>query len=724
MSIGALLRVEIGRIFRDRMTWLIIGLSMLIPITGYALFTMTYADDTLAARNLANPAMMGALGGVILFAVLTLYRLSRAHTARTDILTDAVVSPVTMAIAQMVALLAAATVGGMLTMLVHLPYVAIKMGDVFSLGDYITVYLSLVMMGMWFGCLLAAAVYQVTRRVDLSIVIVLVLVLLSMTGLAQDKYLLRWAVPLVSALSDVYTNAVVIRTVVYSRLVWLLIFSGLWCLSLLGIRRYGKGLVGSTLRNVRRPVALALALCLAGGGVAAYAGQPYVNNAPRDVLIDYSNAKVQKHIYLERTDVSLTPKPASGELQGKAAYRLRNLNQEPVRISARLASGYAVKSLTINGMPVTFEDPDEAILHERKIYFDLPPGKDLELVIEYEGMPKIATPFERTLYANVISPTYIELTTSSVAPILSVEADADGAPFIAEVRLPGDMIPMTIEYGETEMIEELPSGDKLWRLTREGNRINLYAADFVVEDVSMGGMRILFYHARKHESLLREAKIQQAIWDVMDFCIRNYGALPYDDERPLRVMQSSVFQFGGFAGDGISVMGENIFAGNGLVDPLRGAQQYEVLAHELVHQWWGSSCFFLDEEEWSAEGFTVYTTYLLMKEKFGDAYAKQNYVDVWQATYDDYQEGFYARHPEYLDKLPEEYALNIRDAGIGTQRYSEMPLKIMKAAELLGGEERMAEIMRTLFEGNGGIQILTYDMFLQACGLTKEDLAL
>ena len=55
-----------------------------------------------------------------------------------------------------------------------------------------------------------------------------------------------------------------------------------------------------------------------------------------------------------------------------------------------------------------------------------------------------------------------------------------------------------------------------------------------------------------------------------------------------------------------------------------------------------------------------------------------------------------------------------------------MPLKILKAEQLVGGEEAMDQILNSLFnrELDPMYPYLTYQEFLDACGLTEEDLSL
>ena len=129
---------------------------------------------------------------------------------------------------------------------------------------------------------------------------------------------------------------------------------------------------------------------------------------------------------------------------------------------------------------------------------------------------------------------------------------------------------------------------------------------------------------------------------------------------------------------------------------------------------------------WSAEGLTVYTTYRIAKELYGQAYAQQNYVDQWQQAVDDYYLNFYVRNPAYLDALPEQYRADIANSLAQVRQYSEMPLKILKAEQLVGGEQAMDEILHRLFnrELDWTYPYLTYQEFLDACGLTEEDLNL
>ena len=181
--------------------------------------------------------------------------------------------------------------------------------------------------------------------------------------------------------------------------------------------------------------------------------------------------------------------------------------------------------------------------------------------------------------------------------------------------------------------------------------------------------------------------------------------------------------------DGASLLDEMDFTAANLHDGGKGAVPGEVMIHELVHQWWGLGNMFdvaTADSPWSAEGLTVYTTYRIVKERYGPSYAQEHYVDQWQQAVDNYYLNFYVRNPDYLEALPEEERLEISNSLRYVRQYCEMPLKILKAEQLVGGEEAMDQILHDLFnrELDPMYPYLTYQEFLDACGLTEEDLSL
>ena len=144
-----LFRQESCRLLRSRSARLVILLTVLSPLAGLTFYHPATAD-TMLSLYLANPALAGGTAAGILFGVLTILELSRTDNTRADVLTDVVITPGSMAVIRLPALLTAALVSLGLTMLVWFPVTRIQTGSVFDTTDYILTYL--LFMGLALRC--------------------------------------------------------------------------------------------------------------------------------------------------------------------------------------------------------------------------------------------------------------------------------------------------------------------------------------------------------------------------------------------------------------------------------------------------------------------------------------------------------------------------------------------------------------------------------------------
>ena len=78
-----------------------------------------------------------------------------------------------------------------------------------------------------------------------------------------------------------FSNFRIFRSVAWMRLTWLAALAGVWTVSWLCVRQYGKGVLGSLARSVRRLYRPAIALALLACAGAAYAAQPFIDRATR-----------------------------------------------------------------------------------------------------------------------------------------------------------------------------------------------------------------------------------------------------------------------------------------------------------------------------------------------------------------------------------------------------------------------------------------------------------
>jgi len=726
MKTMRLFPLELQRLLQSRLTWLIMALTVLSPVLGLV-FYKPATSTTMLSMYLANPAIAGGVAGAILFGLLAIFELDRARRSRVDILTDAVVSPLTTALTRLLALLTAAVLTVGLTMLVWLPISAGLIGSVFTGANYVLAYLLLMGLALPLGILAAAAAYQFTRRTDLSIVLFIAFCALSITVWAGD-WQLCWLNPCVWALSDDFSNFRVFRSVAWMRLTWLAALVGVWTISYLCIRQYGKGIFGSLARSVRRIYRPAVALALLACSGTAYAAQPFIDNSNPDltVMSFYEIPYAEGVTFLSRS-AQVFPDTDAGTVTGRASYQFQNTSGQEQSISFGINPGYTISNVQANGTDVPFTVSDYQEYNEALLEVTIPAEEEVELTMEYSGFPQESMPTMQG--GKELSSEYLCLENSALSPrVMNVLPGEAGYPTTIEITLPASMIAIPFSSSEAEVISENEDGTRTWRYEANSAGGILYAGDYICEQIEAGGMTIEFYYGRKHQAVMEEAGAVDAVKAVVDYCTEHYGKLSYGTGDTLKLIQSRVAG-GGYAVGGASLLDEADFTIANLEDTSKGAVPGETFIHELAHQWWGLGNMFDTVDSttpWSAEGLTVYTTYRIVKELYGEDYAREHYVDQWQQAVDDYYLNFYVRHPEYLEMLPENEQLAISNSLSQVRQYNEMPLKILKAEQLVGGEEAMDQILHDLFnrELDPMYPYLTYQEFLDACHLTEEDLNL
>lgn len=720
--------LELRRLLQSRLTWLTVLLSVLSPLAGLVLDGRTCAD-TMLSLYLADPAIAAGVVGGVLFGLLAVFELDRGDRNRVNVLLDAVVSPLRLALVRLLALLAAAVLTLGAAMLVWLPISRGLIGSVFDGTDYVLSYLLLMGLALPLGILAAASAWQFTRRVDLSLVLFAAFAALSLTVWA-DQWQLCWLNPSVWALSDDFSNFRIFRSVAYMRLTWLAALAGVWGVSYLCIRRYGKGPLGSLACSARRAYRPAIALALLVCSGAACAAQPMVDQSnPDQTVMSFYEIPYAQGVVCTGRSAQVYPDTSAGTVQGRAVYWFENTSGQECPVAFGVTPGYTISQVRANGEDVPFSVSDYQEYNEALLEVTLPAREQVELTLEYGGFPRESGNMSTMQGSSEISEEYLCLENAALSPrLMNVLPDENWYPTAIEITLPASMIAIPFGSSAAEVVEEHADGTRTWRY--EGNSTGgiLYAGDYIRQDIQAGGMTIEFYYGRKHRAVMQAAGAADAVKSVADYCTEHYGPLSFGAGGTLKLIQSRV-SGGGYAANGASLLDEADFTAANLKDSGKGAASGEVMIHELVHQWWGLGNMFDTSDPtspWSAEGLTVYTTYRIVKELCGEDYAREHYIDQWQQAVDDYYLNFYVRHPAYLEMLPEDKQLEISNSLTYVRQYCEMPLKIWKAEELVGGEEAMDQILYELFsrELDPMYPYLTYQEFLDKCDLTEEELDL
>lgn len=730
------LKVEIGRICRERFAWGIVVLTLLCPIAGYSLYQPT-SISTIGGFALVNPVLTAGLGGGILFAMLTLYQFDRLYRSRMDALMESMVTPVYLNVIKMVSILLVALAVIIIMSAVYLPYTAYRMGALFDFTEYVKSFFILALPSLWMAILASVSCYQLFRRVDLSFVLLVALISFSLGKWTSSEYILRWINPLVPKFSDDFGNEVVFRTAGYNRLFWFSLFIGLWLASWLAVRNHQKGLVGSFLHNVRRFYILILSLVFFGIGGYLYTTEPYVDHsspiqlagaetAGQTVSIVQSSpyAEVNNSLVLLNTTLETFIDPPNSRLSSKSMYTLKNRSGLPQESILQINPGYSIEHVVANGIPLNYVDKKNDHNGIKDITIQLPADSDIILEVSYSGAPKIWSELRSQLSGGSIEEDYIDLGGLELRPLIN--AVAEGAGLIGEITLPKNLEVITTGK-QALFLRENTDGTKTWQVEDQSGGISLFAGEYVKLKLEGTETPIYFYYSQKHQKQMEELNIKSFLEETLNYCTNNYGSLPFTKEEPLNIVVSSTHRFGGGLIRNLSIMNESRFGEAGFSNSRRAEINAEAISTGIIQQWWGQGAQLMDAKNpyWTSEGVTTYTYYRMMKEKNGEEYAQKNHVDVWTEAWVQLNRNFYNRNPHYQSILPKKYLSELQDQFGSINTHAVMALKIYKATQLIG-EGKMDAILTDLYK-NGGKEFppfVTWHDFLNACGLTEEELSL
>ncbi|MCR5727248.1 MAG: hypothetical protein K6G24_07265 [Lachnospiraceae bacterium] len=713
---------EFLRLVRSRISVFAIVLTVISPILGICFYKQVLSE-TMQSIYIANPSIAGGIAGFILFGLLTIYEYDRLAKTGVDRLTDSVVSKVKMTSVRLFALLLLALLTIMITILVWLPASIVLVGDVFTFDDFFSSYLIFMGTSIIFGILSAASCYNIFCRFDLSAIILIAEAVLSLT-VWKDKWQLCLLNPLVDALSDDFSNHRVFMSVAYMKMCWMLAIIGISILSGLCIRKYGKSLTGSFLLGVRKVYKPVISVLLLTGAVLLYIFQPMVDKSNLDLSVfSFNETEYLEDVLCTGYETKIVPDVVTGKVSGSTVFRITNYSQEERTAELTVTPGYEISSLKANDKSIPFSVDDYQEFNAQRVMLDLPADEKIKLEIGYSGFLREESYASSMQGRREISRRFICLENENITPgLLNIGFDYDVFDRSCDVILPVNMKLVSFGEREDKVISENDDGTKTWRFSGDC----MFAGDYIKEDVETLAGNVSFYYGAKHKEFFDEIGVKNVIKTVMDYCTEKFGCLNTLSENGLKLIENRLSD-SGYAGYGASTMDESDFTKNNMKDTSKGATGGEVMIHELVHQWWGLGRM-CDEDDngWSAEGLTVYTSYRIAKELYGEEYARENYINMWKENLEMYHKNFYVRNPEYMDRLSEEDRDRIICSLYDLIRYDEMPLKILKAEQLVGGEEVFDEILYGLFNSELDPEnpYLTYEEFLNACGLREEELEL
>lgn len=725
------LRLTINEIKKLKSSYLAVFcilLTAVIPIVGF-LSPMGILSESSNGVIILSPVKAGALLGSVVFALFTIYELDRMYRYNSISIIETCTDMISFYLSKTFSIIFAGAVSSILSYILYIPYSMIRLSNLFDPGLYLASYLTIMFPAILFSIMISAGVYMIVKRMDISYLIYGAIAYMSMN--TNNNYLAAWIQTSVPAYSDCFGNSLALRTVLWNRLLWLAVSSAVLTLGIMCTRKYGRNILYSSAVNSRKVYIPFLAVLFILGAYTAYEYEPYFDDTP-DIKFEMVSNKDSKTSSLKmvfgtsdnnetikqvnlNADIVLNTKNAS--LNSRAVFNLENTKEIPQDIILRINPGYSIKSIKLDGKEVPYDILDGTEMNQKKIRTAIPADRQVTMEVVYSGNVQVNRLFQSTLGNTVISDDYISLGGSSLLPVLDV--DAKGCKVGGSITVPSSLTVITTGDTTKKVSEDPSQNTCTWNFSCAGSSIQLIAGAYKDEKFKAGGIDVEFYYNLRHEGVVRSLEAGKVIKEAIDYFTDAYGPLNYANI-PLKIVDNTINLMGGNAVGNICNIGEGIFMEKSFTnEAYSGTNGVEVLVHEICHEWWGIGTIIpiSSYSPWSSEGLTVYSTYKFLQHKYGPGYSQKTCVDSWESTLDGLKRNFYYRHPEYMDIIPSGYLFNVLGTQNGPVMYAEMPLQILKGEQLLG-ENKFKSALSKLYKRYKSR--LTYEDFLDVCGLTKE----
>jgi hypothetical protein len=155
------------------------------------------------------------------------------------------------------------------------------------------------------------------------------------------------------------------------------------------------------------------------------------------------------------------------------------------------------------------------------------------------------------------------------------------------------------------------------------------------------------------------------------------------------------------------------------------------LTHEIAHQWWGygidasngGSSNQIDKihDEWTNEAMADFSTYIFLKDKFGEDYADELLLTKWQDGTKELNRNFYQRNPEYMNKLSMIPKYNVSLFLKNNKIYDLGPLAVYNVYSQIG-EDNYYRSMKVIYKEyyDKRDKKLSFSEFLNITGVTRR----
>ena len=689
-----------------------IGINSLNMTNDFNLFYIRRTSSTISF----NSVKFGATICSLLFALFTVINLDKDKRKRSKTIIESNLDYLNIIKVRIISIIFYAILATIVGMTIIMAIQKLIYSIPIDISYYLFSYFIIFFPTLLFSILIISGLYLLTESLDISVITFGIIFIKS---LRSNNYLLTWVRTNLDIVSDFAGIGPVGNTIIYNRLLWLLISLSIFGIGLLFRRRYESGLISSFFINSKRKGLLALTVLVILGSGFTYAKEPYTMELMNDL-----DTSIDERIHLNGIYPEIEFDSENGDMDAHVLYSFINNGSNIIKFN--INEGLKINSLKVNGEETVYQK----VKNKNTIEVPIPNVEKVNIEISYDGEVKCDKNGVGRGMPGYISKDSIYLLESS---------DWIFNPLVAE----GDMIDISGYYIAPDYLTMVVPGKLIDVETIDNNKkwifeykshtadIGAFAAKYKKTQIDVEDMTVEFYYTPKHEEYVNNMKIVEHIKSMMEYYTQNIGEY-YSKDYPLKIVEVSIYKRGGHSSENVITFAENTINRdesmystlnkNGEIEDFRKADVYandlNLIAHEMAHQWWGTGVNVIDDTPWSCEGLANYFSYKYIQKEFGDMISSGAFLQPWEYRVNELKNYYYIKNDDMKEKLNESFIRSLEMEKRQAELYYLMPLKLLKGEEIQG-EKAFLEGMQKIYRRHL-LKDLTYDEFLQEMNLTRE----
>lgn len=713
----SLLKNEIKFMLKSKSTILLIIVACIAMTIGINSVNMSNDFDLFYIRRSSSTVSFGSakFGASIcsmLFGLFTVMTLDKDKRKRSKAIVESSQSYYKLVIIRILSIVSCELLVTLLGMVAVMTIQISLFGLFIDISCYLFNYFALFFPSLLISTLLITGLYLLTDSLDISFITLGIIFIKSLTS---NNYLFTWVQSNIDIISDFVGIQPVGNTILYNRLLWLLICISIFCLGLLFKRRYELNLLDSFSINMKnKGLILVLVVALLGSGFT-YVKEPYTMDLSRsfEVVID-------EDIFLASLSPRVIFNNEKGEMKGEVTYGFANKGATHIKFNTN--EGLKINSINVNGNEIEY-----TVKKGNIIEIPIPNEKIIEITISYEGKIKTHKNSVGRGMPGYISKDSIYLLENSnwiFRPLVKNEDSIRISGYYIAPEYLTMVVPGVLTGTETK------EKTKKWMFEYESHTadIGAFAGKYNKAQIDFGNMDVEFYYSPRHEKYVKAMRIEEYIKDIMKYYTENIGEY-YSEVYPLKIVEVALYKRGGHSSENVITISENMLNrdesmysiidddGTQYIKKDTFIQDISVIAHEMAHQWWGTGVNVVESSPWSSEGLAQYTSYKYIQDEFGDM-ESQLFLSRWESRVRELKNYYYINNTEMLDKVNEKYRESLEMEKLQSELYYLMPIKLLRGEEAIG-EEEFLKRLRSVYR-NHLLKDLTYDEFLKEMSLSEE----